>query len=80
MVGHRFTASEPGECDFFLLASASKPGLGATWPPTQWVSGALAPGVKRSGLEADDSLPSSDEVRMHEAIPPLPNTSSWRNY
>jgi len=28
--------------------------------------------------EADHSPPSSAEVRLSGAIPPLPNTSSWR--
>jgi hypothetical protein len=30
--------------------------------------------VKLQGLEADHSPPSSDEVKMREAIPPIPNT------
>jgi hypothetical protein len=30
----------------FLLASASRPTLGPTQPPVQWVPGALSPGVK----------------------------------
>jgi hypothetical protein len=43
-------------------------------------SGALTPGVKRPGCEADHSPPSSAEVPrliMCGAIPPLYNTSSW---
>jgi len=36
-------------------------------------------GVKRSGRGADHSPPSSAEVkRMRGAIPPFPNTPSWR--
>jgi hypothetical protein len=31
----------------FLLAPASRPALGPTQAPTQWVSGVLSPGVKR---------------------------------
>jgi hypothetical protein len=31
----------------FLLAAASRPALGPTQPPTQWVPGVLSPGVKR---------------------------------
>jgi hypothetical protein len=31
----------------FSLASVSRPALGPTQPPVQWVSGVLSPGVKR---------------------------------
>jgi hypothetical protein len=30
----------------FLLAPASRPALGPTQPPIQWVPGVLSPGVK----------------------------------
>jgi hypothetical protein len=37
--------------------------LGSTQPPIQWVPGALSPGVKRPGREADQSPPTSAEVK-----------------
>jgi hypothetical protein len=37
--------------------------LGPTQPPIQWVRGALSPGVKRQGREADHSPPVSAEVK-----------------
>jgi hypothetical protein len=40
----------------------SKPALGPTKPPTQWVPG-LSQGVKRPGHEADHSPPTSAEVK-----------------
>jgi hypothetical protein len=42
----------------FLFTTASRPALGPTQPPTQWVPGALSLGVKRSGREDEHSPPS----------------------
>jgi hypothetical protein len=41
--------------EIFLFSTASRPALGPTQPPTQWVAGALSLGVKRPGREADHS-------------------------
>jgi hypothetical protein len=38
----------------------------------------VVPGLKRQGREADDSPPSSAEVKNCGAILPLPHTPSWR--
>jgi hypothetical protein len=47
----------------FPLASVSRPALGPTQPPVQWVPGVLSPGVKaRPGRDADHSPPSSADV------------------
>jgi hypothetical protein len=45
--------------------------------PIQWVPGALSLGVKRLWREANhsDLVP---RLRIHGAISPLPNMSSWR--
>jgi hypothetical protein len=63
----------------FLFPTASTPILGPTQPPIQWVSGALAPVVKRPRREADHSPPFNvmPRLRMRGAITPLPHTSSW---
>jgi hypothetical protein len=37
--------------------------LGSTQPPIQWVRVAVSPGVKRPGRDADNSPPSSAEVK-----------------
>jgi hypothetical protein len=55
----------------FLLTNASRPALGPTEPPIQWVSGGSFPRVKRQGREAETQ-------RMRGGIPSLPNTPSWR--
>jgi hypothetical protein len=44
-----------------FLSTSSRPVLGLTQSPTQWVPRDLSLGVKRSGREADHSLPSSAE-------------------
>jgi hypothetical protein len=58
------TAS-PERLNLFLQfsQSASRPALGPTQPPIQWVRGALSLGVKRPEGEADHSPPSSAEVK-----------------
>jgi hypothetical protein len=45
------------------IFSTSRLVLGSTQPPIQWVLGALSPGVKRPGREADHSPPTSAEVK-----------------
>jgi hypothetical protein len=52
----------------FLLSTPSRPALGPTNPPIQWVLGALSPGIKRPGHEADHSSPSSAEVKEWLAL------------
>jgi hypothetical protein len=56
----------------FLFTIASRRALGPTQPHIQWVPGALSLGVRQPGREADHSPPSSAEVKMRGAIPPLP--------
>jgi hypothetical protein len=63
----------------FLFTTASRPALGSTQPPIQWVRGAFSLGVKRPGREADHSPPSSAEVKeCVELHLHSPNTRSWR--
>jgi hypothetical protein len=45
------------------MSEYSRPVVGLTQPHLQWVLGALSPGVKRSGREADHSPPTSAEVK-----------------
>jgi hypothetical protein len=48
---------------FFLFATASRPALGPTQLPIQWVPGTLTSVVERSEHEADQSPPSSATVK-----------------
>jgi hypothetical protein len=45
--------------DFFLLTTASRPALGSTQPPIQWVPRVPNPKMRRPGCEANHSLTSS---------------------
>jgi hypothetical protein len=59
MIGSRF----PAGLGIFLFDTVSRPVLGPTQPPIQWVPGALSLGVKRPGREAGHSPPSNAEVK-----------------
>jgi hypothetical protein len=57
----------------FHFSISSRPALGATQPPIQWVPGALSPGVKRPGRKADHSPPTRAEVKktwIYTSTPP----------
>jgi hypothetical protein len=64
--------SIPDRNKVFLFSTTSRPALGPTQSPVQLVPGTFSPGVKRSGREADQSLPSSAEVKNGGAIPSFP--------
>jgi hypothetical protein len=58
-----FGVPSSGRDKNFLFSTSSRPALESTQPPIQWVPGALSPGVKRPGHEADHSPPTSAEVK-----------------
>jgi hypothetical protein len=58
----RSRSSSPGRTKNFLFSKSSRPALGSTQPPIQWVPRALSPGVKRTGSESDRSPPTSVEA------------------
>jgi len=63
----------PARLNIFLFTTASRPAVGPTQPPIQWLPVAVSLGVKRPGAEADHSPPSSAEVKkMRGAIRPFP--------
>jgi hypothetical protein len=67
-------SSIPDRGKIFLLSTSSRPVLGFTQPPIQWVLGALSPVVKRPGREADHSPPTSAEVKntwIYTSTPPI---------
>jgi hypothetical protein len=69
----RSWSSSPDKVKNFLFSMSSRPALGPTQPPIQWVPRALSLGVKRPGSEADHSPPASAEVKKmwtYTSIPP----------
>jgi hypothetical protein len=63
--GRGVRSSSPGREKNFLFSTSSRPALGSTQPPVQWVPGALSPEVKRPGREADHSPRTSAEVKKN---------------
>jgi hypothetical protein len=58
----------------FLFTTVSRPALGPTQPPIQWVLRALSLWVKWPGREADHSSPSNAEVKnawRYTSTPPI---------
>jgi hypothetical protein len=63
----------------FLFTTASGLAPGPTQSPIQCVPGAISPGVKRLGPEADHPHPSSAKVKNGGTIPPLLRIASWHS-
>jgi hypothetical protein len=61
-IGTGYGLNDPSVKNFHFSIS-SRPALGSTQPPIQWVPGALSPGARRQGREADQSPPTSAEVK-----------------
>jgi hypothetical protein len=69
----------PAGVGIFLFTTASRPSLGPTQPPIQWIQWAISMMVKRQGREADHSPPFSAEVKeCVELYLHFSNTPSWR--
>jgi hypothetical protein len=62
----------PGRDKIYLFSTASRPAVGPTQPPIQWVLGEISSGVKRQEREADHSPPSRAEANNGVAISPPP--------
>jgi len=61
-----------------LFAAMYRPILGPTQPSIQWVPEVLSLEIKRPDVKLTLYLHLALRLWMLGAIPPLPNTSSWR--
>jgi hypothetical protein len=75
----RGRSSSPGRVKIFISSTSSRPALGSTQPPIQWVPDALSPGIKRPGREADHFPPASAEIKKMWIYTSTPHTPSWRS-
>jgi hypothetical protein len=56
-------SSSPSMVKNFYFSISSRPAMGSTQPPVKWVPEGSLPGVKRQGREADNSPPTSADVK-----------------
>jgi hypothetical protein len=69
----------PAGAKVSLLASASRPALGPTQPPVQWVPAVLSSGVMRGrGVTLTTHPHLVPRSRTNRATPPPPLTPPWR--
>jgi hypothetical protein len=61
--GLRGRGSSVGRINNFNFFISPRPVLGSTQILIQWVGGAFSPGVKRQGREAENSTPTSAEIK-----------------
>jgi hypothetical protein len=69
----RVRCLSPAKFKNSLFSTVSRPDLGPTQPPIQWVPGILSTGVKLQGSEADHSPAASAEVKkiwIYTSTPP----------
>jgi hypothetical protein len=64
---------------FFFFNHRVQTGSGAHQPPIQWVPVLFPWGLGGRGVKLTTHLHLVPRSKIREAIPPLPNTPSWRN-
>jgi hypothetical protein len=75
----KVSESNPGGGKNFHISISSRPALGSTQLPIQWIPEALSPSVKRPGREADHSSTTSAEAKKMCIYTSTPHTPSLGN-
>jgi hypothetical protein len=75
----RDRGSSPGRVKNFHFSISSRPALGSTQPPIQWVPGALSRGYSGRGVKLTAHLQLVPRSRICGSIYPLPHVPSWHN-
>lgn len=70
---------DPRQSMIVLFFTVSRPSLGITHLPMQYIPGDLSLEVKRQEHEADSSLKSSVEINKFVITSPLLRTPSWHS-
>jgi hypothetical protein len=76
MTGVQFSAGER----HFSVLTAPGAALVSTQSFIVWAPEAISQELKRQGREADQSPPSIAQSKKCEAVPPLPNMSSYNSF
>jgi hypothetical protein len=63
----------------YYFSMSSRPALGCTQPPIQWVPGALSQGWSGRGVKLTTHLQLVPRSRKCGSMHPLPHTPSWRS-
>jgi hypothetical protein len=71
-------SSSPGGVNNFHFSTSSRPALGSTKPPIQWVRGALSPGLSGRDVKLTTHLQLVERSWKRGSTHPLPYTPSWR--
>jgi hypothetical protein len=72
-------SSSPGTVKNFLFTTSCRLALWPNYYPIQWEPGPLSPGVKQPGREADNSPPTSVDVKNIWIYTSTPHTPSWHS-
>jgi hypothetical protein len=72
-------SSSPSGVKYFLFSMLSRLALRPTEHPIQWVPGALSPGIKQPGREADHSPSTIAQVKMwiYTSAPPYTSMAQY---